>query len=119
MNITNTISVTEARKKIFQIADDVEKTSAYYFLTDKGKAKAVLMSAEEFESWMETLDVMREIPGLKKDIAEAHREYKSGEYKSLDALLKEEGYIVSDKSEKKYAVSGYRAQKGSKKIKKH
>ena len=111
--------MTEARRKIFQIANDVQKTSAYYFLTDNGKAKAVLMSAEEFESWMETLDVIREMPGLKKDITDARQAYQSGEYVSLDDILKEEGYVVSDKSIKKYAVSGYRAKKGSKKIEKH
>ncbi len=77
------------------------------------------MSADEFESWMETLDVIREMPGLKNDIARAQQEYKNGDYISLDALLKEEDHTISDKSKKKYAVSGDRAQKGSKKIKKY
>lgn len=40
----------------------------YYTLTDKGRPKAVVMSAEEFESWAETLEVMRDFPNLDKDI---------------------------------------------------
>lgn len=119
MNITNTLSLTEARRKIFKIADDVHKTSAYYFLTDQGKAKAVVMSAEEFESWMETLDVMREMPRLKEDIAEAKREYASGKYVSLDDMLEEAGYVAAEMSKKNYGVSGYHTKKGTKRSAKH
>lgn len=119
MNTTNTLSLTEARRKIFKIADDVHKTSAYYVLTDQGKAKAVVMSAEEFESWMETLDVMREMPRLKEDIAEAKREYARGEYVSLDDMPKEAGYVAAEKLKKNYGVSGYHPKKGPKKFAKN
>jgi len=45
------------------------------------------LSAEEFESWMETMDVMREFPNLDKDVAEAECELASGECVTLDHLL--------------------------------
>lgn len=84
MSIKNTITITEARKKIFKIAEEVQTPSQYYFLTEKGRPKAVLMSAEEFESWAETLEVITDFPDLKKDIKVAEKEYKNGNYKTLN-----------------------------------
>ena len=75
------------------------------------------MSAEEFESWKETLEVMAESPNLLEDIKQAEEEYKRGEYITLDQLLKEEGYILADKGKKKYEVSSHYSKKGSKRIK--
>ena len=80
------------------------------------------MSAEEFESWVETLEVMQEFPDLKKDIEEAERAFKSGEYKSwttLEDLLAREGLLIADKSRKKYGVSSKNKAKCRQRIKKN
>lgn len=109
--------MTEARKRIFEIAQEVQVPGVHYTFTEKGTPKAVLMSAEEFESWQETLEVMRDFPDLKKDIAEADAAIKSGEYKTwttLEQLLAREGILVSDKSKNKYGVSTHTAKKGKK-----
>lgn len=107
MNTKTTLSISEARKKIFIIAKKVQKPSTYYTLTDKGKPKVVMMSAEEFESWQETLEVMRDFPDLAKDIKEVERDIKTGAYKKytpLEEILAKEGYILTD-SDKTYEVS--------------
>ena len=122
MNTKTTLSISEARKKIFKIAKDVQKPSTYYTLTEKGRPKVVLMSAEEFESWQETLEVLHEFPDLDKDIAEVDRAVKSGEYKkwtTLDELLKEHGYILADKGKNKYDVSIKNRAKGKKAARKN
>lgn len=103
----NILSVTEARKQIFKLVEDVNTKGQYFYLTEKGRAKAVLMSVEEFESWKETIEVYRDIPNLSNDFAEAERAIKSGEYKNyvtLDEVLAKQGFYISDKS-KKYDVS--------------
>lgn len=108
MDVKTTLPISEARKKIFKIAEEVQKPSTYYTLTEKGRPKAVIISAEEFESWQETLEVMREFPNLNKEIKEIDRAVKSGEYKkwtTLDELLKEYGYVLADKGKNKYDVS--------------
>jgi len=87
MNTQSTLSISEARKKIFEIADKVQAPNVYYVLTDKGRPKAVVLSAEEFESWVETLEVMQDFPDLKKDIREAKANYKSGNYITLEEFL--------------------------------
>lgn len=108
MSTKTTIPITEARKRIFDIAEEVQEPGVYYTFTEKGRPKAVLMSAEEFESWVETLEATREFPDLKKDVKEAEQAFKSGEYKNwttLEELLVREGLLIADKSRKKYGVS--------------
>jgi prevent-host-death family protein len=108
MNPKTTLPISEARKRIFEIANEVQQPGNYYTFTEKGYPKAVLMSAEEFESWQETLEVMREFPKLEKDVKEVKTAIRSGEYKNwttLEELLTKEGFIISDKAAKKYEIS--------------
>ncbi len=115
MDINNVLSISEARGKIFDLAREVQKPGIYYTFTQRGRPKAVLMSAEEFESWQETLEVMKEFPQIEKDIKKAEEEYKKGKYITLEELLGKEGYILRDKSKKKYGVSCRHPKKSSKK----
>jgi prevent-host-death family protein len=62
MSTNTTISISEARKKIFQLAKEVQRPSVSYTLTDKGRPKAVIISAQDFESWQETLEVINVFP---------------------------------------------------------
>jgi len=118
MNTKTTITTTQARKDIFKITNDVQKPGRYYTLTENGRPKAVLMSAEEFESWAETLEVLREFPDLDKHAAEAEEAFRTGEYKkwaTLDDLKKDWGFAVAEKSKKKYGVHSARKAKSPKK----
>jgi prevent-host-death family protein len=118
MDIKTILPISEARKKIFKIAKEVQKPSNYYTLTEKGRPKAVLMSAEEFESWRETMEVMREFPDLNKDIKKVDRAVKTGKYKkweTLDDIMAEYGYIVRDKCKViKYGVGSKNRKRGAK-----
>ena len=108
MDTKHTISISEARKRIFEIADEVQQPDTHYVLTENGKPKAVILSAEEFESLIETLEVMEEFPDLEKDIQEVERDIKSGafeNYSTLEELLEKEGFLVADKGKQKYGVS--------------
>jgi len=111
---TKTLPISEARKKIFDIAEDVQKPNIYYTLTDKGRPKAVILSADEFESWVETLEVMYDFPDLEKDIKQAEKEYKRGDYITLDDLLAKQGFIKAAKKVKSNGVSSRHPQKSSK-----
>jgi len=55
--VKSTLPVTEIRKKIFKIIDEAEKTGRNFTITKEGIAKAVLMPADEWESWLKTLEV--------------------------------------------------------------
>ena len=117
MTLKNILSITEARNNLFKIVDQAQKSSAYFILTERGRAKAVIMSAEEFESWQETVEVMREFPDLDKDIKEVEQDIKTGEYKkysTLEEVLGEYGFVLADKSKNKYGVSNKNRVKSKK-----
>ncbi len=118
MNPKTTMSISDARKDIFNIAEEVQKPNNYYTFTENGRPKAVLMSAEDFDSWMETMEVMREFPDLEKDIKETDSAVKSGAYKkwaTLDDIMAKYGYVVADKSKIKYGMANTIQKRGRKK----
>lgn len=119
MNTKTTLPISKARQKIFKIAKEVQKPSVYYTLTEKGVPKAVIMSAEEFESWAETLEVAREFPDLKKDAKEAEADYKKGDYVTLDELLAKKSRVKPLKKSTKHEMAGYRAEKSAKRYRKN
>jgi len=114
-----TISISEARKRIFEIADNVQSPNKVYTLTSDGKPKVVIMSAEEYESWLETMEVLTEFPDIKKDIAETEEAFATGEYKNWPTLadfkrgLNKTG-TVALKSKRKYGVHSSSKTKSTK-----
>ena len=64
--LKDSYSISEARKRIFDIANEVQVPERVYTLTADGKPKAVIMSAEEYESWMETMEVLSDPKILEK-----------------------------------------------------
>ena len=81
MTIKTTISISEARRRLFEVAEDVQSPQTIFTFTEKGKPKVVMMSAENFESWAETLEVMSLFPQLKKDLKETRKAITDKTYK--------------------------------------
>ncbi|MCD4704814.1 type II toxin-antitoxin system Phd/YefM family antitoxin [bacterium] len=117
MSVKNILSITEARSNLFKIINQVEETGIPFTLTERGRSKAVLMSVDEFDSWQETIEVMRDFPNLTQDIKEAEEDYKKGNCVTLEKILTKEGFILTDKGKKRYAVSSLGVKKGSKRSK--
>lgn len=119
MKIKNVISISEARSRIFEIADDAQKPGRYYTFTENGKPKVVLMSAEEFDSLMEDIEILNN-PEIMANIKKSQEEFEAGEYVTLQELEKELGYarlkipqlVLRDKSKKRYRVK--KTQKNNK-----
>lgn len=88
MKSNNIISLTEARKKIFQIADNVQKANSRYTLTKNGKAKVVMLSSDDFDAWVETVEILRDFPYIIKEVKKAEKARKSGAYKKYTRLEK-------------------------------
>ena len=117
-----TVSISEARKNIFDIANEVQKPNHYYTLTENGRPKAVILSARDFESWQETIEVMRDFPDLDKDLKQTDRAHASGadkKWTTLDDLLKKEGYVLMDRPKQKYDVRTSTQAKRRKGVKKN
>lgn len=109
MTTKNIISISEARKNIFKIAEEVQKPDNHYILTEKGRPKAVLMSTEEFDSLMENLEILSD-PKIMANIKKVEEEYEKGEYVTWEEMKKElhqsrrPSLVLSDKSRKKYVA---------------
>jgi len=72
-----TLALTEARKDLSRIVDRVAKTHEHVTITKQGRPEAVVMSADEFESWQETLDILAD-PKAMAAIERAERDIKAG-----------------------------------------
>ena len=106
----NIISITEARKDIFDIAEKVQKAGNHYIFTENGKAKLAVMSAEEYENLMEDLALASD-PKFRARIKQSEEDFRTGNYVTLSQLEKELGFtrnnhasLVMDKSKKVYRV---------------
>lgn len=100
------LSISEARKRIFDIAEDVQKPGKHYTFTENGKPKVVMMSAEEFDSLMEDIEILNN-PTVMANIKKAEEEFERGEYVTWDEMKKElaknrRAMVVADKPKRKY-----------------
>ena len=74
---TITLSITEARNKFLDIVREAKNVLERVIITKNGKPEAVLISYEEYEGWLETLEIMKD-PQLVKELKEARKEAESG-----------------------------------------
>lgn len=53
-----TLSLSEVKMKLSELVDRVRSTDEEVVITKNGRPAAVLVSAEEFESWKETIEIL-------------------------------------------------------------
>lgn len=109
--IETILPATKARKNFFKILEKVNKPNQAYTITLDGKPRAVILSFDEYDSWLETLEILND-PKLMDDIKQAEKDFAKGEYVPLEEVLKEEGFVLADKSKKKYGASSNLKKKG-------
>ena len=117
MNSTITyITATEARNNFFDLLGKVKKGPYPVNITVKGIPQAVIMSKEDYDSWMATIETLSD-PELMEQIRQSEKDFKAGKYEDWEDVKKElwrdESCLVADKSAKKY-VSGQIKQQGKK-----
>jgi antitoxin YefM len=87
--MTKTISLKEARAKFSKLVDRIDQLSDRYVVTKNGTPKAVMMSAEEFECWVETLEFMSN-PKAVKALEQGLKEAKAGKFRSFKEVFGED-----------------------------
>jgi antitoxin YefM len=83
MDLMKTLPLSEAKDKLSGLVDEAESTHEIVTITKHGRPVAVLMAADDLESLHESLYWLSR-PGTLEDVAEAQREYASGETLSGD-----------------------------------
>jgi len=67
--MTHTITLKELRPDLPKVVDEIDKKWERYVVTKHGKPSVVILSVEDYESLMETLDILADpeaVQGLKK-----------------------------------------------------
>lgn len=88
--MTNLIAISDARAKLPDLVDRVNKKLDRVTITVNGQPKAVLLSAAELESLEETLEILSN-PKLMKDLRKAEKEIEEGKGIPWEDFKKEFG----------------------------
>jgi prevent-host-death family protein len=88
--MTRTIPLAEAKKNLSSLIKDVEEKYDRFTITKNGIDKAVILSTEEFEGFMETLDILSD-KEEREAIARAKEQVKTGRTISLSAVKERYG----------------------------
>lgn len=80
-----TLPLTEARKELSKIVDEVSTVHEHVTITRQGKPAAVVMSSDEFESWQETLEILAD-PKAMAAIRRAEKDIKAGRVRSWEEV---------------------------------
>jgi prevent-host-death family protein len=83
--MTKTIPLADAKKNLSSLVKDVEEKYDRFTVTRNGVDKAVILSSEEFEGLMETLDVLSSREE-REAVARAKEQVKRGETISLEGV---------------------------------
>jgi prevent-host-death family protein len=83
-----TLSLSEAKMKLSALVDQVHGGDAEILITKNGRAVAVLVSADEFESWKETVAIQSD-PAFMKEIRDglAALKHRKAKLYTLEELL--------------------------------
>ena len=81
------VSATEVRKNFFKFLRLAGVPGSNITVTLQGNPPVVMMSQDEFDGWMETLEIMSD-PQLVKDIKAAAKEKGGTDWEDLKKQLK-------------------------------
>ena len=76
--MTKTIPLAEAKKSLSAIIKDVDEKYDRFVISKNGVSKAVLLSSDEFEGLLETIDVLSR-KEEREAIARAKKQVRSGQ----------------------------------------
>ncbi|HED03785.1 MAG TPA: type II toxin-antitoxin system Phd/YefM family antitoxin [Candidatus Fraserbacteria bacterium] len=75
-----TISISEGRRRLLELADQAKETFERFILTRNGKPELVVLNYEDYESLMETLEIYQ-TPGLLKELEQRAQDRAGGRVK--------------------------------------
>ena len=91
--MTNIITISDARAKLPDLVDKAKNRMDEYIITVNGLPAAAIISADEYESWKETEEILAD-KELMKAIKTGEKELKEGKGVTLEELEKELGLDV-------------------------
>lgn len=80
------LPLTEARNKFPKLVDEASKTFTRFTITRKGKPEAVLMSREEYEALIDTLEILSSKSSMAS-LRRAKKDIKAGRMRPLKDVI--------------------------------
>ena len=90
--MTKNITLKKLRPNLPKVMNEIDSKMTRFIVTKRGKPAALMMSIEDYESLLETLDILSNT-GLRKKIKIAEEEVKKGNIQPLDEIDKELGVV--------------------------
>jgi len=84
--MTQVIPVTQARRDLLKLVDEVNENYSRVDITKKGKIKATIVAPEYLDSLEETIYTLEH---SMDDIRETEKEFAKGNYVTLEELKKD------------------------------
>jgi antitoxin YefM len=81
------VSATNARRQLFDLIEQAGKPGSFVSITHRDLPDVVLMSYDEFEGWIETMEILTS-PSLVEQIQNGISEISSGKKTSLASIKK-------------------------------
>jgi prevent-host-death family protein len=89
------IPLADAKKRLSAIVKDVDENFDRFAITRNGVSKAVIISSEEHEGLLETLDILS-FKAEREAIARAKKQVKKGETVSLESIKKRGDFFIDN-----------------------
>ena len=90
--MTKTVTLKNLRPRLPEIIDEVDSKLDRFIITKRGKPTALLMAIDDYESILETLDVLSDRKLMKK-IKQAELDIRTKKVKKLHEIEKEMGLV--------------------------
>ncbi|WP_419839476.1 type II toxin-antitoxin system Phd/YefM family antitoxin [Candidatus Poriferisodalis sp.] len=83
--IPATAPLTDVRSNLSEIVDEIDRTGTQCVITKHGRPVAVIVSSDEYESLIETLNILGDSDTMTA-IAQGEAEFAAGEFVRLDEI---------------------------------
>ena len=74
------ISITEAKNKLPELTRRIQRLGESFVIVKDSEPVRSMIPFEEYESLLETLDILESEPDIKKKLKKAEAEIKAGKY---------------------------------------
>ncbi len=80
------INASDAKKRLLELLRDADESFERYCITRNGEPKAILMSVDDYEGWLETLEIMSDKETVA-EIKKARNELKAGKGVPFEKIM--------------------------------